>query len=52
MDRESQGEGEGALIFNGGYHALTWTYKMDPKEVFQQIEKHTLNKYFCLFLLP
>ena len=42
----------GALIFKGGYDARTWTYKMDPKQVFPPTKKYTLNKYFCLFLLP
>ena len=27
----------GALIFKDGYDARTWTYKMDPKEVFLPI---------------
>ena len=42
----------GPLIFKCGYDAGTCIYKMDPKQVFPQTKKHTLNKYFCLFLLP
>ena len=31
----------------------TWTYKMDPKQVFPSIKKHTPKQvYFCLLLLP
>ena len=38
--------GEGALVLRGGYDACTWTYKMDPRQVFPPIIKDTLNKYF------
>ena len=52
MQRSRQPVSRGPHIFKGGYDAHTWTYKRDPKQVFPPTKKHTLNKYFCLFLLP
>ena len=51
LGKKFRGGGRG-LIFKGGYDGCTWTYKMDPKQVFPPTTKHTLNRYFCLLLLP
>ena len=39
----------GALVFEGGYDARTWTYKMDPKQVFPPPKKHTIQAFLSVF---
>ena len=40
-----------ATHIQGKYDARTWTYKMDPKQVFLPTKRQT-KQAFCQFLLP
>ena len=39
----------GVLKFKGGYDACSWTYKMDPKQVFFPTKKHKQQVFWSVF---